>query len=46
MRPSARLLTLRGGAHDVWVECPEVVFPAVDNFLNGGWRVRADRPLR
>jgi pimeloyl-ACP methyl ester carboxylesterase len=44
--PSARLLTLRGGAHDAWVEFPEEVFPAVDSFLNGARLAGAERPPR
>lgn len=35
--PDARLLTVRGGAHQSFSEYPEIVLPAVDQFLKGTW---------
>jgi proline iminopeptidase len=35
--PDGRLLTVRGGGHMVWLDAPQVVFPAIDTFLRGGW---------
>ena len=35
--PNARLLTIEGGAHNSWVDAPEVIFPAIREFLNGKW---------
>jgi proline iminopeptidase len=35
--PNARLVTLQGAAHQAFAERPEVVRPAVDDFLRGGW---------
>ena len=32
-----RLLTVSGAAHHPWVEAPELVFPAIDEFLRGRW---------
>ena len=40
--PNARLITIDGAAHMSWVEFPEVVFPAIDVFLNGQWPPHAD----
>jgi proline iminopeptidase len=37
MLPNARLLTIAGAAHAAYVEAPEIVFPAIDTFLNGKW---------
>jgi pimeloyl-ACP methyl ester carboxylesterase len=35
--PHARLLTVRGAAHMPWLEAPDVVFPAIEQFLRGVW---------
>jgi proline iminopeptidase len=35
--PEGRLLTVRGGGHMVWLDAPQVVFPAIDAFLRGTW---------
>lgn len=32
-----RLLTVPGAAHAVWVDAPDVVFPAIRQFLHGQW---------
>jgi len=40
--PNARLITIVGAAHMSWVEFPEVVFPAIDQFLNGQWPTQAE----
>jgi hypothetical protein len=41
--PNARLLTINAGAHQVWVDAPGVVLPAVDTFLRGKWPEGAQR---
>jgi pimeloyl-ACP methyl ester carboxylesterase len=35
--PDARLLTVYGAAHMVWLDAPEVVFAAIEQFLGGDW---------
>jgi pimeloyl-ACP methyl ester carboxylesterase len=35
--PNARLLTVRGGAHQSFDEYPEIVLPALETFLAGHW---------
>ena len=35
--PDARLLTVRGAAHMLWLDAPDTVFPAIDRFLKGEW---------
>ncbi len=35
--PNARLLTVEGAAHQSFAEAPEIVFPAVEGFLQGDW---------
>jgi len=40
--PNARLLTVKGAAHQVFAEYPEVFFPAVRTFLKGGWPKEAE----
>ena len=40
--PNARLITIDGAAHMSWLEFPEIVFPAIDVFLNGQWPERAE----
>jgi len=39
--PQGRLLTLEGGAHQAFAEFPDVVMPAVREFLDGRWPVGA-----
>jgi pimeloyl-ACP methyl ester carboxylesterase len=39
--PNARLITIPGAAHHSWVEAPDIVFSAIDTFLNGKWPDRA-----
>ncbi|HKY03894.1 MAG TPA: alpha/beta hydrolase [Blastocatellia bacterium] len=41
--PDARLLTISGAAHAVYVDAPEIVFPAIEKFLNGRWPENAER---
>ena len=40
--PDARLLTIQGAAHMSWIDFPEIVFPAIDQFLNGQWPKKAE----
>lgn len=40
--PDSRLITVLGGAHNVWLDDPAVV-SAVDEFLDGQWPARAER---
>jgi pimeloyl-ACP methyl ester carboxylesterase len=35
--PDARLLTVQGAAHMLWLDAPGTVFPAIDRFLKGEW---------
>jgi pimeloyl-ACP methyl ester carboxylesterase len=42
--PDARLLTIDDAAHAPWIEAPEVVFGAIDRFLNGEWPKEALTP--
>ncbi len=41
--PDARLLTVRGAAHAAWVDAPDAVLPAIDEFLSGRWPTAAER---
>lgn len=41
--PNARLLTIEGAAHQSWVDAPEIIFPAIDLFLNGKWVEKAEK---
>lgn len=41
--PNARLLTVAGAAHASWIEAPELVVPAIDEFLAGDWPGTAER---
>jgi proline iminopeptidase len=43
MLPNARLLTVKGAAHQVFAEFPEIVFPAIRTFLKGGWPERSEK---
>lgn len=40
--PNARLITVENGAHQVWVDDPEVI-NEIDTFLRGKWPTRAER---
>jgi pimeloyl-ACP methyl ester carboxylesterase len=40
--PNARLITVENGAHQVWVDDPQVL-NEIDNFLRGKWPKRAER---
>jgi proline iminopeptidase len=42
--PDARLLRVPGAAHFAYVERPELVWPAIEEFLAGGWPTGAIRP--
>jgi pimeloyl-ACP methyl ester carboxylesterase len=35
--PQARLLTVRGAAHMIWLDAPDLVYPAIEEFLRGAW---------
>jgi proline iminopeptidase len=41
--PNARLLTVRNGAHQSFDEYPEIVVPAIDQFLKGSWPAAAEK---
>jgi proline iminopeptidase len=41
--PNARLLTVEGAAHQVTVDAPELVLPAIDTFVNGEWPANVER---
>lgn len=41
--PNARLVTVRGGAHQSWADDPERVFGAIEQFLQGKWPESAER---
>jgi len=43
MFPNARLLTVHNAAHAPWVESPDLVFEAIETFLNGRWPASAER---
>jgi proline iminopeptidase len=42
--PNGRLLTIRGAAHMVWLDAPQILFPAIDTFLSGQWPAEAVHP--
>jgi pimeloyl-ACP methyl ester carboxylesterase len=44
--PDARLLTVEGAAHFVTLDAPEVVIPAIDEFVEGRWPAGAERVTR
>lgn len=44
--PNARLLTVAGAAHAPWIEAPDKVVSAIDEFLDGGWPTAAERVAR
>ncbi len=35
--PNARLVTVENAAHAPWIEAPELVFSAINTFLDGAW---------
>jgi pimeloyl-ACP methyl ester carboxylesterase len=41
--PEGRLLAVRGAAHMLWLDAPNVVFPALERFLGGEWPPGAAR---
>jgi proline iminopeptidase len=41
--PNARLLTVPNGAHQSFDEYPEIVIPAIDQFLKGSWPAAAEK---
>ena len=43
MLSNARLLTIPGAAHQSWVDAPEIIFPAIEIFLKGGWPGKAEK---
>ncbi len=43
MWPNARLLTVPDTAHAPWIEAPEIVLPAIGEFLDGRWPDRAEK---
>jgi len=44
--PDARLLTVEGAAHQVTLDAPEIVIPAIDGFMDGNWPAGAERVTR
>jgi proline iminopeptidase len=41
--PNARLITVERAAHQVVTDAPEVVLPAIVEFVGGGWPARAEK---
>ena len=41
--PDARLVTVDNAAHVPWIEAPDLVFGAIDTFLDGGWPETSER---
>jgi pimeloyl-ACP methyl ester carboxylesterase len=41
--PNARLLTIEGAAHNSWADAPEIIFPAIRQFLDGKWPAAAEK---
>lgn len=41
--PNARLLTVPNVAHIPWIEAPEIVFPAMRQFISGKWPAAAEK---
>jgi len=41
--PDARLVTIEGGAHAMWVDDPLTVFGAIRAFLRGGWPLGSEK---
>jgi proline iminopeptidase len=44
--PNARLLTIEGAAHQVTLDAPEIVIPAIETFVRGRWPRGAERVTR
>lgn len=44
--PDARLLTVEGAAHQLTVDAPETVLPAIEEFAGGRWPAAAERVTR
>ncbi|MGH9751439.1 MAG: alpha/beta fold hydrolase [Blastocatellia bacterium] len=42
--PNARLLTIKDAAHQAWADAPELIFPAINAFLNGKWPEKVEKP--
>jgi pimeloyl-ACP methyl ester carboxylesterase len=41
--PDARLITVERAAHQVVTDAPEIVLPAIDEFVSGRWPARAEK---
>ena len=41
--PNARRLDVKNVAHAPWIEAPDLVLPALDVFLDGGWPATTER---
>lgn len=41
--PNARLLTVEDAAHAPWIEAPDLVPPAIRDFLDGAWPEEAEK---
>ena len=41
--PNARLLTIEGAAHQLTPDAPDIVLPAIDDFVDGRWPDGAER---
>lgn len=41
--PDARLITVERAAHQVVTDAPEIVLPAIDEFVSGRWPSRAEK---
>jgi pimeloyl-ACP methyl ester carboxylesterase len=41
--PNARLITVEHAAHQVLTDAPDVVLPAIDEFVSGRWPARAEK---
>ena len=41
--PNARLISVKGAAHQAWVEAPDLIFSAIDTFLKGDWPKAAEK---
>jgi proline iminopeptidase len=44
--PNARLLTVPGAGHQSWADAPNLIFPAITEFLNGRWPEKAEKIVR
>ena len=43
MLPNARMVTIENGGHAPWIEAPERVVPAIEQFLDGEWPDGSER---